>query len=1088
MSYKKRQLRALNTKVSMTAIAKKSTILAILILLLLQVQSFAQLYPVPLQERIDSSKKVIVGKVLAANSYWEADSSNIYTAYTMEVICYTKNRDNNEFFDLILPGGVVGEDAQIDFPHIHLEIGYEYMVAVTEVDLYTLNRKHARSNRPSFRPFSYIQGILPLVNGEYKDYFDTTTIAESVLIDSIETFTSEQATEPDGTDWFPRDSFPISDGDIDDDGVLDIFDIDPSDPNSNSDGDSFTDVEETNGTTGFPPSDPLNACDPQPGSSTCVPIDLDNDNLYGNFPPTSTLFDPDDANICIPNNSMSFGCPPVDNDLDGLYANDVPGAADPDDNNPCLPQTGPFGIPIIADTYIDEANPTHNFGNSDTLFLSNEQGIEKRILFQMDVDVFTLPQHIPMDAYLTGTVFLSIYAEGLNGIVPEVSFYRILQPWEAGTGSTSGDQVSWSSAGNGVTWQPGGDIDPNPIYSGFITQPGWNQLDISPLLHESILNPNFGYMMQVTNPVSNSSYTLFSSASSLMPTLSIEPDPNNCTIPNPSPRQPQTFSNITLKNGAGETTNTFIAGTIEEEHEMVIQGSGFGNQAGYIQLPHAGSGGTTLTSLEYATDLIYWTDTEIRFKIPKNAGTGNMILLSKNQVTIGTAPITIKWSLMPLYYKASDEMPYRHRSHFVDRNEVGGYHFEISTSFAANTGAFTAFERALTTWQCATNVNWELGNNTTRKIGKDGVSVIVMSDTLDYGVLGVASCRYKGSGSTCPDFSSFWRVNEIDIAFADVSILPEGTNWNFSENAPAFHEYDFETIVLHELGHAHGLAHVIESSSVMHFSVRHGEMKRTIGTHELEGATYKMDHSTAANCSSRHDPMMELPNAPCATPIANRTTQVKVLLEGLYDATLGEMKSNLLDAGLIPLSQPFHQAPYHYTGTESVTTIPADIADWILLELRDPLDYNMILFTKAFFLKKDGSIVNLDGTTDIVLEGVVNGNYYISITHPSHLSIVSKTPHPVQQTATLYDFTSTAAAAMGIEQLKEKDGTFLMYSGDFDGNGNINGDDKNLWKQTLNAASINVYSPADANGSGVLNVEDYNLWKANLSKLGMIAR
>ena len=87
---------------------------------------------------------------------------------------------------------------------------------------------------------------------------------------------------------------------------------------------------------------------------------------------------------------------------------------------------------------------------------------------------------------------------------------------------------------------------------------------------------------------------------------------------------------------------------------------------------------------------------------------------------------------------------------------------------------------------------------------------------------------------------------------------------------------------------------------------------------------------------------------------------------------------------------------------------------------------------------------------------------------------------------TVYDFSNTATAAMGTEQTKNKDGQYVMNSGDLDGNGIINNEDYNLWK--ISGAAINTYSRADADGNGIINSLDYNFWKINRSKIGLITR
>ena len=55
---------------------------------------------------------------------------------------------------------------------------------------------------------------------------------------------------------------------------------------------------------------------------------------------------------------------------------------------------------------------------------------------------------------------------------------------------------------------------------------------------------------------------------------------------------------------------------------------------------------------------------------------------------------------------------------------------------------------------------------------------------------------------------------------------------------------------------------------------------------------------------------------------------LKVFLEGPFYYVL--MIPYLNYAGYLPLTQPYNTAPWNYTGTESVATIPNyDIVDWI---------------------------------------------------------------------------------------------------------------------------------------------------------------
>ncbi|MEZ5081987.1 MAG: choice-of-anchor J domain-containing protein [Bacteroidales bacterium] len=61
---------------------------------------------------------------------------------------------------------------------------------------------------------------------------------------------------------------------------------------------------------------------------------------------------------------------------------------------------------------------------------------------------------------------------------------------------------------------------------------------------------------------------------------------------------------------------------------------------------------------------------------------------------------------------------------------------------------------------------------------------------------------------------------------------------------------------------------------------------------------------------------------------------ITVLLEGPYEE--GDMNTDLSDAGILPLSQPYNKFPWFYYGGQSVPSLQGiNITDWILVEIRD---------------------------------------------------------------------------------------------------------------------------------------------------------
>ncbi len=1041
---------------------------------------FANIYPISLQNRIDSAEQIVIGKVIAENSYWEQDSSNIYTAYTMEAICYAKNHDNVFYFDLILPGGVVGEDIEINYPYVKLHVGYEYMVAMEEVSFFQLNRKHARSSGPKFQPYSYIQGILPMHNGYYQDYTDTVQISEEEMLQTIFDQVNTPPLTPMGEAWTPRTAFNLSDGDVDNDGVPDMYDINSNDPYSDSDGDMISDIDESLGTLNGIISNPMNACDPNQ-TTPCIGVDMDKDGYYANYPAGTAEHDADDKNNCIPIRATGSSCSFEDLDNDGFFGNvdsDDPNY-DLNDLNPCIPIDHDI-IPNIADSYISDQFKNVNFGAHTPLIIGKDilNVVNNSTLLKFDL---SMHQDKPVS-----DVILRLHVQNPLNINFHLEVYKALDDWEEST-------VTWNNPLPNGSWSngPGQGFDPNPIVTLTANDNEWIYIFINrDIVEYWINNPTKNYGIFIKN-ISPLIPLLVSSKESGFPaTLEVYFDTQNCQMNTPRLAQPNT--DIVLKNGTGVVTNDFYAGTVIPEHEMIIEGNGFGTSVGQILLPNADVGGLGFTEIEIGADLIHWTDTEIRFKIPNAAGTGLMKIMSADKTEIGEAPINIKWSLNPIYHD-NQSLPevVRQRVHFVDVNTSGGYTVKVNTTtgFANNSEAVAALERAIAKWQCSSEVNWVLDvSGTSSEASRDGFCIAHFSKDLPEGVLAIATSRFSArKNSSCPFFSAMWRLSEFDIAFADPSILPSGFEWNFSAGNPSTFQYDFESIALHELGHAHGLAHVIDESSVMHFSISNGEAKRTLSEHELAGAAHKMDFSLSESCVSSINEMVAFNGCDSATetPPQNHT-KIKILLEGFLNTTTSIMNTELASSNLLPLTQPFNTEPFNYTGTESVETLPVDVVDWILVELRDPNDIDLIITQQAFFLRKDGMLIGLDGSEELYFSGTSAENYFLAIYHTNHLSVLSSTPHPVQQMATVYDFTNTATAAMGSNQTKNIGGQYVMNSGDLDGNGIINNEDYNLWN--ISGAKINTYSRADADGNGIINSLDYNFWKINRSKIGLITR
>ena len=203
----------------------------------------------------------------------------------------------------------------------------------------------------------------------------------------------------------------------------------------------------------------------------------------------------------------------------------------------------------------------------------------------------------------------------------------------------------------------------------------------------------------------------------------------------------------------------------------------------------------------------------------------------------------------------------------------------------------------------------------------------------------------------------------------------------------------------------------------------------------------------------------------------------KILLQGPYDAELNEMNTGLNLAGDIPTISPY--AEDH----RQVASLPADIVDWVLLELRTSLTGETVA-SRSVFLHKDGRLIELDGLSEKIGLSASPGDYYLIVKHRNHLTAASAAPVSLSSnTATQYDFTANQQQFYNSDavQVDESPVRFALYAGDADSNGQVQNSDKNdFWRFQTGSSG---YLSADFNVNGQVQNDDKNdLWKENVGK------
>jgi len=277
---------------------------------------------------------------------------------------------------------------------------------------------------------------------------------------------------------------------------------------------------------------------------------------------------------------------------------------------------------------------------------------------------------------------------------------------------------------------------------------------------------------------------------------------------------------------------TINAGTGEP---LTIRGTGFGNTRGNSRVGFANANSSNAyTMMQEASQYVSWSDTEIVVYLPEYAGTG------KIHVEVDSIRQTSATSLTVPYAVQSIISSGILRKVFLSGvNDSKGYLFLFNENMS--TPAKEAFQRALTTWRCNSSVNFEISSATTTLGvgGRDNKNIVSFDDDepLPSGVLGRTSLFFSGCGGN-------WSVIELDLIFST------RYTWNFTTNT-TFSGSDFESVSLHELGHAHCLNHVIDGTDVMHYAIASGNHRRTLNSNNLKAAKYIMDYSTTESVCSR---------------------------------------------------------------------------------------------------------------------------------------------------------------------------------------------------------------------------------------------
>jgi hypothetical protein len=266
----------------------------------------------------------------------------------------------------------------------------------------------------------------------------------------------------------------------------------------------------------------------------------------------------------------------------------------------------------------------------------------------------------------------------------------------------------------------------------------------------------------------------------------------------------------------------------------------------------------------------------------------------------------------------------------------------------------------------------------------------------------------------------------------------------------------------------------------------------------LEGSTELMWYDDGGSCEYTDDQFNPLNDMPTYQFYINGSVNqskiqigLKVYLEG---ASLGnEMKTVLNDLNLIPTSHPYSGSPWGYNGPEVVLSIPENVVDWVLIQLRQTTGdastatSDKTIATRAGFLMKNGSVKDMDGISNLEFPVSVNDNLFIVVDHRNHIAAISLNPVPIFNWTGFYDFSSEESKVLGgsLGHKQISPGIWGLSSGDSNADGAIDVLDKqNEWAQMVGL--LGYLSSDFSLDSQVDNKDKNDFWKANFGFMSQV--
>ncbi|MBL7698066.1 MAG: T9SS type A sorting domain-containing protein [Chitinophagaceae bacterium] len=314
--------------------------------------------------------------------------------------------------------------------------------------------------------------------------------------------------------------------------------------------------------------------------------------------------------------------------------------------------------------------------------------------------------------------------------------------------------------------------------------------------------------------------------------------------------------------------STVTAGALQDpdNNVLTINGSGFGSGAGdaAVLFQHADLGAGNKYPVEFSSPfIISWSSTQIRVRVPTQAGTGPITVVDNAGNTVNSSTsLNVLYSVLTADFGGAIGIK---QFNLGNMNGSGGYSVKFSTS-TANSGlninsspAKATFLRAMNTWKESIGLNFIEGGTTSQQSVNpdDGENIVEYdNDGTGLGPLsdGVLATCYSGVTICTNDPANAARKTGFDIVIRNTGYSSGSTPFTLGPCPPLSENsnvVDLETVLLHELGHALNLGHIVDPlvgagagtaspGKVMHFSIAYNQRRISLDYAAKTGGLYQV--------------------------------------------------------------------------------------------------------------------------------------------------------------------------------------------------------------------------------------------------------